>query len=43
MTSPLKPLGQYCSNFKWSLLGAGERKIAKIVDTIAKIVERLLK
>ena len=29
--SPLKPLGQCCSNFKWSLLGAGEQKIAKIV------------
>ena len=28
---PLKPLGQYCSNFMWSLLGAGEWKIAKMV------------
>ena len=30
MTSTLKPLGQCCSNFMWSLLGAGERKIAKM-------------
>ena len=30
-TSPLKPLGQCCSNFKWSLLRLGERKIAKMV------------
>ena len=30
-TSPLKPLGQYCSNFMWSLLRLGERKIAKMV------------
>ena len=27
----LKPLGQCCSNFIWRLLGAGERKIAKMV------------
>ena len=26
----LKPLGQCCSNFMWRLLGAGERKIAKM-------------
>ena len=32
MTSPLKPLGQCCSNFMWSLLG--ERKIAKIFTSI---------
>ena len=31
MTSPLKPLSQFCSNFIWSLLRLGERKIAKIV------------
>ena len=31
MTSPVKSLGQCCSNFMWSLLGAGERKIAKMV------------
>ena len=31
MTSPLKPLGQCCSNFMWSLLRLGERKIAKMV------------
>ena len=31
MTSPLEPLGQCCSNFIWSLPGAGEWKIAKIV------------
>ena len=31
LQTPLKPLGQCCSNFKWSLLGAGEQKIAKIV------------
>ena len=30
MTS-LKPLSQFCSNFIWSLLRLGERKIAKIV------------
>ena len=30
MTS-LKPLGQCCSNFMWSLLRLGERKIAKMV------------
>ena len=30
-TSPLEPLGQFCSNFIWSLLRVGERKIAKIV------------
>ena len=32
-TSPLKPLGQCCSNFMWSLLRLGERerKIAKMV------------
>ena len=29
MTFPLEPLGQCCSNFLMSLLGAGERKIAK--------------
>ena len=29
-TSPLKPLGQCCSNFMWSLLRAGEWKIAKM-------------
>ena len=28
---PLKPLGQCCSNFTWSLFGAGEWKIAQIV------------
>ena len=31
MTSPLKPLSQFCSNFIWSLLRVGERKIAKMV------------
>ena len=31
MISPLKPLGQCCSNFIWSLLRLGERKIAKMV------------
>ena len=31
MTSPLKPLGQCCSNFMWSLLRLGEQKIAKMV------------
>ena len=31
MTSPQKPLGQFCSNFIWSLHGAGEWKIAKMV------------
>ena len=31
MTSPLEPLGQCCSNFIWSLPGAGEWKIAKLV------------
>ena len=30
-TSPLMPLGQCCSNFMWSLLRFGERKIAKMV------------
>ena len=30
-TSPLEPLGQFCSNFIWSLLRVGERKIAKMV------------
>ena len=30
-TSPMKPLGQCCSNFMWSPLGAGEWKIAKMV------------
>ena len=30
-TSPLEPLGQFCSNFIWSLLRVGERKITKIV------------
>ena len=30
-TSPLKPLAQCCSNFMWSLLRLGERKIAKMV------------
>ena len=30
-TSPLKPLGQCYSNFMWSLLRLGERKIAKMV------------
>ena len=29
-TPPLKPLGQCCSNFMWSLLRLGEWKIAKI-------------
>ena len=28
---PLKPLGQCCSNFLGSLLGAGELEIAKMV------------
>ena len=28
-TSPLEPLGQFCSNFIWSLLRLGEWKIAK--------------
>ena len=31
MTSPLKLLSQFCSNFIWSLLRVGERKIAKMV------------
>ena len=31
MTFPLKPLGQCCSNFIWSLLRLVEQKIAKIV------------
>ena len=31
MTSPLEPLYQCCSNFIWSLPGAGEWKIAKLV------------
>ena len=30
-TSPLKPLGQCCSSFMWSLLRLGERNIAKRV------------
>ena len=30
-TTSLKPLGQCCWNFKWSLFGAGEWKIVKIV------------
>ena len=30
VTSPLKPLSQFCSNFIWSLLRVGERKIAKM-------------
>ena len=30
-TSPLEPLGQFCSNFIWSLPRVGERKIAKMV------------
>ena len=30
-TSPLKPLGQCCSNFMWNLLRLGEQKIAKTV------------
>ena len=30
-TSPLKPLGQCCSNFMWSHLRLGERKSAKMV------------
>ena len=30
-TSPLEPLGQFCSNFIWSLLRVGERQIAKMV------------
>ena len=30
-TSPLEPLGQFCSNFIWSLLRVGEQKIAKMV------------
>ena len=30
-TSPLEPLGQFCSYFIWSLLRVGERKIAKMV------------
>ena len=30
-TSPLEPLGQFCSNFMWSFLRVGERKIAKMV------------
>ena len=28
---PLEPLGQFCSNFIWSLLRVGEQKIAKMV------------
>ena len=31
MTSPLKPLGQCCSNFIRSLLRLGEQKVAKMV------------
>ena len=27
---PLEPLGQYCSNFIWSLPGAGKWKVAKM-------------
>ena len=34
-TTALKPLGQCCSNFMWSLLGAGERKTAKMVAMAA--------
>ena len=30
-TSPPEPLGQFCSNFIWSLLRVGKRKIAKMV------------
>ena len=30
-TSPLEPLGQFCTNFIWSLLRVGEWKIAKMV------------
>ena len=30
-TSSLEPLGQYCSNFIWSLLRLGEQKIDKMV------------
>ena len=30
-TTSLKPLGQWCSNFMWSLLAARERKNAKMV------------
>ena len=30
-TTPLEPLGQFCTNFIWSLLGLGEWKIAKMV------------
>ena len=30
-TSPLEPLGQFCSNFIWSLLRVGEQKIGKMV------------
>ena len=33
-TSPLKPLSQFCSNFIWSLLRVGERKIAKMVAVL---------
>ena len=31
MTSPLKPLSQFCSNFIWSLLMVGEQNFAKMV------------
>ena len=31
MTSPLKPLSQFCSNFIRSLFRLGEQKIAKMV------------
>ena len=31
MTSSLEPLGQFCTNFIWSLLRLGARKIAKMV------------
>ena len=30
-TSPLEPLGQFCTNFIWSLLRLGEWNIAKMV------------
>ena len=30
-TSPLEPLGQFCTNFIWSLLRLGDWKIAKMV------------
>ena len=31
MTSPLKPLDQCCSNFMWSLLLTGEKRLQKMV------------